>query len=162
MFTLLIVFLMKFTDCALSTAKTVFLVKNKYFISSIMNSMAAALFIFVADLMANSESDMKIWIAAVVFLANLLGGYLPPRLIDKVEEDRLFIFQITSDTFESGAKMADKLRELNMPVSTNTGYNKSMDKILICNAYASTKKESKIISSVIKEYNCKWHVIQAI
>jgi len=162
LFTLLIVFLMKFTDCALSTAKTVFLVKNKYFVSSIMNSLAAALFIFVADMMANSESDMKIWIAAVVFLANLLGGYIPPRLIDKVEKDRLFIFQITSSTFENGTEMADRLRELNMPVSTNTGYDKYMNKILICNAYASTRKESKIISSVISNYDCKWHVVQAI
>ncbi len=152
---------MKFMDCALSTAKTVFLVKNKYFISSVMNSLAAALFIFVADKMANATDDLKIYIAAVVFLANLIGGYMPPKLISRLEKDRLFIYNITSDTLENGKMLADKLRELNIPVSTATAYDKKMNKVLICNAYAVTREQSKLIDSQLTG-EFKYNIIQAM
>lgn len=64
---------MKFADCSLGVLKTVFLVKNKFFVSLVLNSLSAALFIFVADTMANAPAEAKISIAAAVFLANLTG-----------------------------------------------------------------------------------------
>ena len=57
---LITVFLMKFADCALGTLKTVFLVKDRFFVSSIFNSLSAALFIFVADAMANEQGLITI------------------------------------------------------------------------------------------------------
>ena len=68
---MLTTFLLKFFDCALGTIKNVFLIKEKYLISSICNSLSAMLFIFVADIMANSDSSDKMTIALIVFLANL-------------------------------------------------------------------------------------------
>ena len=85
--TIIIIFLLKFSDCALGTVKTLMLVKNKFFLSSVANSLSALLFIFVADSMANSPSEDKMYIAVVIFIANLVGGYFPPKLIDKLEED---------------------------------------------------------------------------
>ena len=159
--TLFICFLMKFSDCALSTAKTVFLVKGNFFMSSVLNSLAAALFIFVADLMANAENDLKIYIAATVFLANLLGGYLPPLLIDKLEKDRLYVFNITSASLDEGFELADTLRALDIPVNTTITYNKKLEKVVNCTAYASTKEQSKTIHSMLNG-NIKYNIIQAI
>ena len=65
---MLTTFLLKFFDCALGTIKNVFLIKEKYLISSICNSLSAMLFIFVADIMANSDSSDKMTIALIVFL----------------------------------------------------------------------------------------------
>ena len=112
------VFVMKFMDCALSTMKTVFLCKNKFFISSVLNSLAAALFIFVANSMAMAPEDQKNWIALTVFFANLIGGYFPPKFLDRFEADKLFVYIITAENFDEGKNFADKLRELNIPVST--------------------------------------------
>ena len=159
--TFLAVYLMKFSDCALSTLKTVFLVKNQFFISSILNSLSAALFIFVADTMANAPSDQKLWIAGVVFLANLTGGYLPPKLVKRMESDKLFVYVITPQSFEEGKDLADDLRAHNIPVSTTVVYDKYMNKTLDIKAYAQGKQESRIISRHLDD-SMKWHIIEAI
>lgn len=160
-FTLLSVFFMKFADCSLSTLKTVFLVKNKFFISSIMNSLAAALFIFVADAMANAPSEQKIAIAAVVFLANLTGGYIPPKFVDKIEKDKLFVYLITAPDLESGKELADDLRAHNIPVCTNVSYNTEMEKSLNIKAFAQSKEQSRIITRHLTD-DYKWHIMEAI
>ena len=159
--TFLAVYLMKFSDCALSTLKTVFLVKNQFFISSILNSLSAALFIFVADTMANAPSDQKLWIAGIVFLANLTGGYLPPKLVKRMESDKLFVYVITPQSFEEGKDLADDLRAHNIPVSTTVVYDKYMNKTLDIKAYAQGKEESRIISCHLDD-TMKWHVIEAL
>lgn len=159
--TFLAVYLMKFSDCALSTLKTVFLVKNQFFISSILNSLSAALFIFVADTMANAPSDQKLWIAGIVFLANLTGGYLPPKLVKRMESDKLFVYVITPQSFEEGKDLADDLRAHNIPVSTTVVYDKYMNKTLDIKAYAQGKEESRIISRHLDD-TMKWHVIETI
>lgn len=159
--TFLAVYLMKFSDCALSTLKTVFLVKNQFFISSILNSLSAALFIFVADTMANAPSDQKLWIAGIVFLANLTGGYLPPKLVKRMESDKLFVYVITPQSFEEGKDLADDLRAHNIPVSTTVVYDKYMNKTLDIKAYAQGKEESRIISRHLDD-TMKWHVIEAL
>lgn len=152
---------MKFSDCALSTLKTVFLVRNQFFVSSILNSLSAALFIFVADAMANAPADQKLWIAGIVFLANLTGGYLPPKLVKRMESDKLFVYVITPQSFEEGKILADDLRAHNIPVSTTVVYDKYMNKTLDIKAYAQGKQESRIISRHLDD-SMKWHIIEAI
>ena len=159
--TFLAVYAMKFSDCALSTLKTVFLVKNQFFVSSILNSLSAALFIFVADAMANAPADQKLWIAGIVFLANLTGGYLPPKLVDRMESDKLFIYVITPQTFEEGKFLADDLRAHNIAVSTTVVYNKYLKRTLDVKAYAQSKQESRIISRHLDD-SMKWHIVEAI
>lgn len=159
--TFLAVYAMKFSDCALSTLKTVFLVKNQFFVSSVLNSLSAALFIFVADAMANAPADQKLWIAGIVFLANLTGGYLPPKLVDRMESDKLFIYVITPQTFEEGKDLADDLRAHNIPVSTTVVYDKYLKRTLDVKAFAQGKQESRIISRHLND-SMKWHIVEAI
>lgn len=158
---LIMVFMMKFMDCALGTLKTVFLVKDKFFISSVFNSLSAALFIFVADAMANAPKDDKMLIAGIIFLANLAGGYLPPKLLDKMKTDRLFVYVITSPSFDDGTMLADDLRRHNIPVATTVTYDKKLNKVLTCKAYAQTRQESRIISKHLDD-GFKWHIVEAL
>ena len=158
--TLLSVFAMKFLDCALGVLKTVFLVKNKFFISSVLNSLSAALFIFVADAMANAPAEAKMSIAAVVFFANLAGGDFPPKLVDRLEKDRLYVYTITSPSFEEGTELADDLRRHNIPVSTLVVYGKDIEKTLAVKAYAVSRDESRIISRHLTD-GYKWHIMEA-
>ncbi len=159
--TLLSVFAMKFLDCALGVLKTVFLVKNKFFISSVLNSLSAALFIFVADAMANAPAEAKMSIAAVVFFANLAGGYFPPKLVDRLEKDRLFVYMITAPSFEEGTELADDLRHHNIALSTSVVYGKEVEKTLAIRAHAVTRSESRIISRHLTD-DYKWHIVEAM
>ena len=152
---------MKFLDCALGTLKTVFLCKNKFFISSIFNSLSAVLFIFVADSMANAPSGQKLMIGGIVFFANLTGGYLPPKILDKLEADKLFVYVVTSKTFDDGIKLADTCRELGLPVSTIKEYDTKMNKVLTCKVYCNSKKDSKIVDSLLNK-DFKYHIIEAM
>jgi hypothetical protein len=108
--------------------------------------------------MANSSSDDKIVIALIVFFANLTGSYLPPKLLDRIEADRLFVYVITSDTVESGFKFADTLREMNIAVSTLFVHDKHLNKTLQIHAYSQNKAQSHMIKSNIQE-NFKYHVV---
>ena len=158
------VFLMKLADCALSTMKTVFLCKNRFFISSVLNSIAAVLFILVADSMSATPEDKKIFISFVIFLANFIGSYFPPKLMEKFESDKLFIYMISAKDFERGKIFSDKLRDLNIPVSTTVIYNQETEKSLSCHAYCSTRNESKIVDNVLKEFSedVKYHIVDAM
>lgn len=147
MFTIISVFLLKFTDCALGTMKTVTLYKGRYVASSVCSSLSAMMFIFVADMMANANGDDKLAIALVVFLANLIGSYIPPRILDRMEADKLIIFVITCASLEHGKEMADHLRELNVPVATSVVYDKHRCKTLMIHAYSRTKDDSRIITA---------------
>ncbi len=158
------VFLMKFADCALSTLKTVFLVREKFFVSSVLNSLSAALFIFVADAMANSTDEMKILIAGAVFIANLMGGYIPPKLVRSFEEDKLFVYVITAPTFDEGIKFSDLLGEMKIPHTTTVSYTEragEIEKVLTVKAYAGTKDESREVHSLLKP-GFKYHVIETL
>ena len=160
--TAIIIFLLKFSDCALGTVKTLMLIKNKFFLSSVANSLSALLFIFVADSMANSPSEDKMYIAVVIFIANLVGGYFPPKLINKLEEDKLFIFNITSSGIEEGKILADQLRELNIPITTSVSYDKEINKVLVIRAYSESRDKSKIILTYLRELpEFKWHIIES-
>jgi len=164
MFTFAVVFILKFLDCALSTLKTVLLYKEKYLYSSICNSASALFFIFVADMMANSVGNDKFVIAIMVFLANFIGSYIPPKIMDSLESEQLYVYNVTCDTFDNGIIFADTLRELNVPISTETVYDTSLNKTLFCRVYAKNKMESKIIKENIllnkaKGNNFKYHIV---
>ena len=121
------------------------------------------MFIFVADAMSNAPTEQKGLIAIAIFVANLTGGYFPPKILDRFEKDRLFCYVITCTDLEQGKFMADKLRELNIPVSTTISYGDNVEKQLTCNVYCNTRKESKIVDSFIKDNdNYKYHIVQAL
>ena len=152
-------FVLKFADCALSTVKNVFLIKEKYLLSSVCNSISAILFIFVADIMANSDGGDKWLIALAVFLANFIGSYLPPKFLDKIESDRLFIYVVTADCLENGMTYADSLKGFNIPVSTTVVYDSDTNKTLQITAYSQNKQQSSVVTKLMND-KMKYHVIR--
>ena len=156
---MLTTFLLKFFDCALGTIKNVFLIKEKYLISSICNSLSAMLFIFVADIMANSDSSDKMTIALIVFLANLTGSYFPPKFLDKIEPAHMFIYVVTAKNIEFGKLLADTLKQLNIPVSTNVVYDEYTNKTLCVKVYSQSKEQSNIITRMLDKNKFKFHVV---
>lgn len=150
---MLMTFICKMIDNALGTLKTLFLQKGNYFASSLFNA-GSTFFYMVA--IVNSIRDNSLWSIFAMCLATFLGSYLPARIVDKMEEDKLYIYDITSNSFDEGKELADMIRELNIPVKTSITYNSDLDKVLEIKVFCSTKNESLIVKEIIKD-ETKYH-----
>ena len=99
-------------------------------------------------------------------VATFIGTYIPGKLIKKSEKDRLYIFDIAGDTFETSVKLSDLIKKNNIAVRTEIAYNEKVEKILICKVYCSTKNDSSIVNGILNssefEGKVKWHIYSPI
>ena len=154
---MLITFLCKMADNALSTLKNIFLHKGNYMASSLF-SAGGTFFYMVA--MVNAIKDNSLWSIIAMCLATFLGSYLPAKLIERMEEDQLYVYEITSHTFDEGLELADMIRDMNIPIKTTSIYNDTLEKVLEIKVFCSTKGESAIIKDMIKD-DFKYHAYVA-
>lgn len=148
-----ITFICKLMDNALSTLKSIYLHKHKYFVSSAFNAIST-FFYMVA--MVNVVKDNSFNSIIAMCVATFLGSYLPARIVERMEEDELYIYDITSNTFEEGVALVEQIRDLDIPIKTSTTYSNSFDKTLEIKVFCSTKQESIMIKEIVKD-NAKYH-----
>lgn len=149
----LVIFLFKIFDNALATAKTIYVSKGKYFAGALFNALAF-LFYTLAFSKALKADNMETTLAMAV--AVFLGTYFTGTLFRKSEKAKLYIFDITSDTFESGIEFADTIRDNNIAIKTYKTYDTINVKTLSCKVYCTTKEESRIVEELI-DSNFKYH-----
>ena len=154
---MLMTFICKMMDNALSTLKNIYLHKQKYFISS-MFSAAGTFFYMVA--MVNAIKDNSLWSIIAMCLATFLGSYIPAKIIEKREGDKLYVYEITANSFEEGITFADSIREMNIPIKTNTIYNDRQEKVIGVKVFCNTKAESSAVKEVIGEHKYHAYVAQ--
>ena len=135
---LIVIFVSKLLDCAFGALKTSFFIRNKFIISAMCASFSTVFFI-----LSIKQSGLFAYIA--IFIATFLGNYFPPVVIKKLEKDKLFVYEITADTFERSLNFAETLRELNIPVNTTKIRDKYGERNLTCTCYAVSKEISNII-----------------
>lgn len=142
----IIAFILKILDNGLSTAKTIYINKEKYFLGALLNAFSA-FFYLVAIVQLTKSNSLESIIAMCV--ATFIGTYLPGILIKKSERDKLWIFDVTANSFNEGKEFADKIRELNIAIKTYSSYDTEMNKVLSCKVYCSSKFESKLVNRTI-------------
>lgn len=142
-----IAFGLKMADNALSTVKTLYLSKGKFFGASLFASMSTLFYLLAIVRIANSN-DMASIIAMCA--ATFVGTLMPCYLLKKSERDKLYIFDITSDTMDNGKRFADEIRDSNIAVNTSVVYDKNMKKTLLCKVYCATKEQSKMVNDLLK------------
>ena len=140
------VFLCKLFDCTFSTFKSVLLYKNKYFMSSICGTISTIFYLIAIVQMAVSNN---IYTIISIGLATFIGSYFPPLIVNRLEKDKLYIYEITSDNLANGKDFADKMREFNIPITTAKIYTKTMEKAISCKIYSQSKATSKLIEDNI-------------
>lgn len=145
---ILIAFGLKMCDNALGTVKTIYLSKGKYVLAAVFNSLSTLFYLLAVVRIANSN-DIYSLIAMCV--ATFIGTLMPCFIIKKSERDKLYIFDITSDTMENGKRFADHLRDMNVALNTATVYDRNMQKTLLIKVYCSSKDESRIINEMLKK-----------
>lgn len=151
---ILFVFILKIIDNALSTAKTIYINKERYVLGSILNAFAT-FFYLVAIVQIAKSSDMKSIIAMCI--ATFIGTYLPGVLIKKSERDKLYIYDITAPNLNAGKLFADLIRDNDIAIRTSISYDSDMKKVLSCKVFCSSKEESRFINSLIPP-TFKYHV----
>ena len=151
---ILLVFILKILDNALATAKTVFISKEKYLSGSLFNALS---FLFYTMAFSKALKDDSMFTTVAMCIAVFIGTYITGIVFRRSERDKLYIFDITSDTFQTGIAFADEIRENNLAIKTYVTYDSNMKKTLSCKVYCSTREESKIVNSLIKP-NFKYNV----
>jgi hypothetical protein len=144
-------------DNALSTLKNIYLHKQKYFISSLFSS-GGTFFYMVA--MVNAIKDNSMWSIIAMCLATFLGSYIPAMIIEKREGDKLYVYDITTNSFEEGIEFSNTIRNMNIPIKTNTIYNEKKEKVIGAKVFCNTKAESSLVKELITDYKYHAYVAQ--
>lgn len=135
------IFIFKLLDCVFSVLKNAYFNKGEYFISAVSAAVGMVCFAYAIQQMEYSA-------LLAIGTATFVGTYIPPKVIDYLEEDELYIYEITSTDLDSGKRFADKLRESNIPVSTSKVRDKHMNKVLVCRVYSTSKAISRQIEDI--------------
>lgn len=154
---MLITFLCKIADNALSTLKSIYLQKGRYLLSSMFNAIGT-FFYMVAIVNAVKDNSLNSIISMCI--ATFLGSYLPAKLVEKMERDKLYVYDITSSSFEEGLELIDELKDLNVPFKSATIYNDKVEKVMEIKVFCSTKIESAMIKDILDE-DYKYHAYVA-
>lgn len=147
-------FILRILDNSLGTCKTIFISKGKYFLGALFNAFSSFFYLFALVQLTKSNNIYSI---IAMCLATFIGTYVPGKLIKKSERDRLFIFDVTADTLESGKLFADSIRNINIPIKTYMAYDSNMNKTLSCKVYCNTKEDSIAVEKLIRP-NFKYNV----
>jgi hypothetical protein len=141
-------FVVKSMDNGLSTFKSIYINKEKYFLGAVYSTLSTLFYLIGVKQVANDSGYVTI---VAMTIATFISTYLPGIYLKRKERDKLYIFEITASSLDAGKEFADTLRELNIPVKTDTVRDTELIKVLSCKAYCSTKDESRIVKSLIPE-----------
>jgi uncharacterized protein YebE (UPF0316 family) len=153
-----LIFVFKALDCIFSTLKSILLYKGSHFISALCSTIAIAMYSMSLIYVFHDNSLSSL---VALSLATLVGSYLPAKAMERLEKDKLYVYEITSDTLDSGKEFADSLRNYNIPVSTTAVRNKSFNKVLLCKVYSQSKSVSKLIENLIP-LEFKWSIVSSV
>ena len=144
---ILIAFILKLSDNALGTFKTICIAKGKYLAASLFASLSTMFYLLAIVRIANSSN---VYSMIAMCCATFLGTLLPAKLLKRTEKDKLFIFDITSNTCDNGVVFADMLRAKNVALNTSVVYNRDMEKVLLIKVYCQSKAESRLVLEELK------------
>lgn len=151
---LVILFIVKLFDCAFGVLKTMFIVKDKYFFAAVCASLSVVFFVYSAQ-----QSGEYVYVT--IFLATFLGNYLPPKVLNYLKKDKLFIYEVMSNDLTTGKEFADKLRAYNLQLSTNVCFNNELKKVVSCRIYSQSKATSRLIEESIPD-SFNYNIITAV
>lgn len=148
MIEIIIVFVLKLIDNILATVKTIYIHKEKYFLSAMFNALST--FFYLVAIVQISKSSNLLSIVSMC-IATFIGTYLPGAVMKRSEGDKLFIFDVTACNAELGKTFADNVRELGIPIKTYSTYNNDIEKTLTCKIYCATKEDSQKILDIMPQ-----------
>lgn len=146
-----ILFLVKVLDNILGTMKTIFIQRNKIFLSTIIVIITNIIFYKLID--AAGDRELAIY---VISIASGVGTFIALFLSNKFSKDRLFVNVIMNDNKEVMTELREFLMKNKITNLTTDAYTKDFKKTLAITVYAETKAQSKLIDNYLKKQDVKF------
>lgn len=145
---LILLFIAKVIDQALSTSKTIFIQRNHGLLAAIMLSLSDFIYFTIIKNVVVADSIIPMIVTAV---ASGVGCWLTVGLNNHFSKDRLYVNVLLCDDKNAVKQLATYLMGHDITCVVNDGYTKELDdKTLSLTAYTETKDQSKIIDNYIE------------
>lgn len=141
-----------------STIKSIATVKSSPTVAGIVNAVAYTFNAVVVKLITGQEMYV---VLIVTFLSNLIGVPLGKIIMDKVEKEKLWVYQVTIRCEEKSITyIKTKLKQSH---DIGSVYQEIIpDELYEMKIYACSKESSKIVKKILQLYDAKYFIIQPL
>ena len=141
-----------------STVKSIATVKSSPTVAGIVNAVAYTFNAVVVKLITGQEMYV---VLIVTFLSNLIGVPLGKIIMDKVEKEKLWVYQVTIRCEEKSITyIKTKLKQSH---DIGSVYQEIIpDELYEMKIYACSKESSKIVKKILQLYDAKYFIIQPL
>jgi len=156
---LVLLFIAKVFDNALSTTKTILVQRNHCVLAGITLALSNLIYLSITKNVVTSDNNLAL---IVVSIAGGVGCSLAVAVSNKLSKDRTYVNVIMSDDKEAMQQFRDFLAKHHITNTATDSYTLDWDtKSITITAYAETKAHSNLINNYIAEnkLSCK-RVIQ--
>lgn len=151
---ILILFLAKVLDNALSTAKQILIQRNKSILAAISIVLSNFIYLSITKDVITSDSSISM---VIVSLAAGVGCYLAVSFNDRFSKDKTYVNVIMSDDIEAMKELRDFLAQNKVTNTASDSYTLDWSrKTIAITAYAETKEQSKLIDEYLEASEVKF------
>ena len=141
-----------------STVKSIATVKSSPTVAGIVNAVAYTFNAVVVKLITGQEMYV---VLIVTFLSNLIGVPLGKIIMDKVEKEKLWVYQVTIRCEEKSINYIKTT--LKQSHDIGSVYQEIIpDELYEMKIYACSKESSKIVKKILQLYDAKYFIIQPL
>ena len=151
---LLVLFVAKVADNALSTTKTIMVQRSRWILAGFAVILSDFIYFWITKRVVSAESDIAMVVVAV---AGGVGCSLACLVNEKMSKDRTYVNVIMSDDIEEMKRLRDFLAKHHITNVAADSYTLDWNaKTITITAYPETKAESRLINEFIEESKTKF------
>ena len=143
--------LITLANVIIQTVKSLFTIKGGKLSAATVNAIAFGFYTYI--IFFTADDSISLWQKALITaVCNFIGVFFVKFLEEKLQKDRLWIFNCTAKV-ESADVI--KITELLKSMDISLTYNQLKDDLYTLSIYSYTQSESEMIESVLKNYKIK-------
>ena len=151
---LLVLFVAKVADNALSTTKTIMVQRSRWILAGFAVILSDFIYFWITKRVVSAESEIAMLVVAV---AVGVGFSLACLVNEKMSKDRTYVNVIMSDDIEEMKRLRDFLAKHHITNVAADSYTLDWNaKTITITAYPETKAESRLINEFIEESKTKF------
>jgi uncharacterized protein YebE (UPF0316 family) len=151
---LLVLFVAKVADNALSTTKTIMVQRSRWILAGFAVILSDFIYFWITKRVVSAESEIAMLVVAV---AGGVGCSLACLVNEKMSKDRTYVNVIMSDDIEEMKRLRDFLAKHDITNVAADSYTLDWNaKTITITAYPETKAESRLINEFIEESKTKF------
>lgn len=141
-----------------STIKSLVTIKGNKYTASIINALYYSYYNIVI-IYTVAEFDL-LTKCLITFLANILGVFIVKLIEERSQKDKRWVFVVT---VEENISSVHKIHSMLKEAGIKSFYDEIVtDSLYSMQIFSNTKKESKMITSILENYNMAYHVLEDI